>query len=82
MTREQEHRQQEAARLLAEPLFNDALAALEAQAMEQVLSATGEDADRLRREAADRINVIRGVKSHLETIVTQGQQERRPRAMA
>ena len=81
MTREQEHRIAEAKRLMAEPLFNEALAALEARAMEEVLSAKGKDADAVRREAADRINAIRGVKSHLSVIIAQEQQAR-PRAIA
>lgn len=81
MTREQEHRASEARRLCEDPLLNEALAALELDALNAILTATGDDADRVRREAADRINVIRGLKSHLKAIVLEAPQER-PRGVA
>jgi hypothetical protein len=83
MDRNTERRAQEAQRILDEPLFQEALALIEASALEDMLSITGwRWGDKRRRIAAERINVIRGIKSHLMTIVVQGKQAARPRAIA
>ena len=80
MTREDEHRIADAKRLLSESLFNEILADFEKSEIDRVVNANGEDADRVRREAADTIRVIRTFKSRLETIALQATQANRPRA--
>jgi hypothetical protein len=82
VTREDEHRVSEAKRLLSEPLFNEILADFEKSEIDRVVSASGEDADRVRREAADSIRVIRNFKSRLETYALQATQSNRPRSNA
>jgi hypothetical protein len=81
--RDTERRTQEAQRILDEPLFQEALAQIEQQAIEDMLSIKGwRWGDKRRRIAAERINTIRGIKAHLTGIVVQGTQARRPRAIA
>jgi hypothetical protein len=80
--RDKEHRANEAKRLLGEPILNEALAAMERQALEEILAAKGKDADQARREAADRIKVIRGLKDHLQVAVMQDKQANRPSSIA
>lgn len=71
-------RGQEARRLLDEPLLNEALSLLEADAVEAMISARGwRLGDKQRRIAAEQIRVIRGIKHHLEMVIINGQQ--RPR---
>jgi hypothetical protein len=82
VTREDEHRVSEAKRLLSEPLFNEILADFEQSEIDRVVSAAGEDGDRVRREAADSIRVIRNFKSRLETYALQAAQSNRPRSNA
>lgn len=83
MNRETERRAQEAQRILDEPLFQEAFDLIEAQAIEEMLSIKGwRWGDKRRRLAAERINVIRGIKSHLMGIVVRGKQVSRPKAIA
>lgn len=80
MTREeQQERGEIARRILSEPLLREAFAALEAKAVEDLVSAPSFSlfGDRKRRRLADRIRVIREVQSFLETEIALGNQARR-----
>lgn len=69
-----EYRASEARRLLEEPLLKQGLAYLENGAIEEMLSindAEPED-DRRRRMLADRVRVIRDLRSQLEMAIAEG----------
>ena len=75
--REIARRVAEARRLLDEPLLNEALDRIEAAAIEDMLKVPFW-ANRRMRMAADRVKVVRGMRKHLETIITNGEQVLRP----
>lgn len=77
MTREETiHRAQEAARLLSEPLLQEALELIERDAIERVVAAT-HDQDDVRRYEALRVAVAREVRDQLRSVITTGQQAAR-----
>ena len=67
----------EARRLLDEPLLNEALDRIEAAAIEDMLKVPFWAARRMRM-AADRVKVVRGMRRHLELIISNGEQAARP----
>ena len=75
--RDAEHRAAEARRLLDEPLLNEALNGLEAQAIEEMLRVPFWN-DRKRRLLTDRVRVIRGIRDHLQSAVVNGVTRARP----
>lgn len=73
---ERERRGQEAKRLSQEPLLIEAFAEIEAEAVEEMLSASSfhRIGDQKRRRAADKIQTIRGLRRHLEYVIASGGQ--------
>lgn len=64
------HRVAQAEALLNSDMLRDAFAALEADALEEILNpsmASGTEADRVRREAAERIKIVRAIPQMLRT---------------
>lgn len=77
LTKEEiQQRGEMALRLLNDPMFKEAMEAVERQAMEELLRAPGFSilGDRKRRQLADRINTIRGIRNHLSAQITMGNQ--------
>lgn len=66
-------RGEEARRILSEPLLLEAFATLERMALDGLVSAPVED-DVLRRYLAERIRLIRALRSELETAIAIGTQ--------
>jgi len=64
----------DAQRILSEPVFRDALKALENEALEELLAikTTWRWGDRKRRILADRVNAIRDLRHRLEIAVQMG----------
>jgi hypothetical protein len=80
--REIARRVSEARRLLDEPLLNEALDKMESQAVEEMIKLPFW-ASRRMRMIADRVRVIRGIRRHLEMIITNGEQAlRTPKRVA
>lgn len=69
----------EANRILDSEIFKEAVAAIRAEAMSQLLAATGPDADTTRREKADLINAINGVEARIRATAAAAAQALRPR---
>lgn len=69
-------RGEEARRILSEPLLLEAFATLERMALDGLVSAPVED-DVLRRYLAERIRLIRALRSELETAIAIGTQAAR-----
>jgi hypothetical protein len=67
------HRVSEARRLLDEPLLNEALDRLEKAAIEEMIKLPFW-AGRRMRMLADRIRVIRGLRSQLTAVIINGEQ--------
>lgn len=76
--KDSERRAAEARRLLDEPLFKEALSAIEQQAIEELLRVPFWS-DRRRRMLADRVRVIRGIRDHLRTVIMAGEDSNRRR---
>lgn len=66
------HRADYARRLMDDPVLNEALDALERQAIEDLLRAPFWR-DRHRRILADRVRAIRGIREHLRAVITAGE---------
>ena len=69
----------EANRILESEIFKEAVAAIRAEAMNQLLAATGPDADTTRREKADLINAINGVEARIRAEAYAAGQKLKPR---
>lgn len=69
-------RGEEAHRLKNEPLLIEAFDNIERAALEELLSAP-EEADQLRRCAADRIRTVRALRAEIETTIAIGVQAAR-----
>jgi hypothetical protein len=80
MTLDKEARAREAKRLLDEPLLVEAFAAVEREAFENMISASGPDADRIRTEMADLVKAARALTGHLQAIIVEGGIETRQRS--
>jgi hypothetical protein len=75
---DEEHAQrgEEARRIMSEPLLVEAFRTIEQSAVEELLQVPAEN-DMARRCLADRIRVIRALKSNLETTIALGDQARK-----
>ena len=69
----------EAGRILSSQVFTDALERMEAAALEDLLSASGEDADMIRREKADLVKVIRTIPHAIRVEMMAQQQAMKTR---
>lgn len=69
------HRVAQAEALLNSDMLREAFADLEADALARILSADGEGADRVRREAADLIKVVREVPHMLRVKMASAKSE-------
>lgn len=71
---EKRYRASEADRLLKEPLLVEALDEIEKAAVELLLKTDGAEPedDRLRRMLIDRVNVIRDLRTKLDSMISQG----------
>lgn len=75
---EKERRASEAARLLDEPLLNEAFAQIEQAAYRALLAAkAAPEGDDERRVAALRINIIHELRAQLQSVIIAGQQAAR-----
>lgn len=75
MMNDKDRRAIEARRLLDEPLLNEALDRIERDAVNEMLRLPFWS-DRKRRMLADRVRVVRGMRSHLQSIVLTGTEQR------
>lgn len=76
--RDIKHRASEARRLLYDPLFVEAIEALEKQAIDEIVRLPF-FADRKRRMLADRVRVIRSFREHLTAAIVGGEDATRKR---
>jgi hypothetical protein len=80
---EKERRASEAARLLDEPLLNEAFAQIEQAAYRALLAAkAAPEGDDERRVAALRINIIHELRAQLQSVIIAGQQAARIHGIA
>lgn len=76
--RDAERRALEARRLLDDPLLNEAFAAIEQEAINEIIRVPFW-ADRKRRMLTDRVRVIRGIREHLRSVILTGRDGERAR---
>jgi len=69
----------EAERILNSTVFKSALERLREGALQELLSATGEHADQIRRDKAHFINALVGIPLALRVEMLSAQQQVRPR---
>ena len=79
-----QRRKDEAERLLNEPMFKDAMAALESEALEELLrgppaAIQAADHDQWRRERIDRINTVRRIPELIKVVKFTAEAETKPR---
>ena len=72
-----EHRLSEARRLLDEPLLTEALVRMERKTVEALIGTADAD-DRARFDLVCQLRVIRGIKGHLEAVISSGEEALRP----
>lgn len=71
---------EEAERILQSEVFNDAIASIRKDAETILLRASGPDADATRREMANLINAVDGVKSRIQAAMLIAQKQTKPKA--